>query len=68
MKLLKRYENGWYILCFRLGRFGFSWFTDCGEWFIYLRWYGRKSNRYIRFSSAICDWGKYDRRVTDENA
>lgn len=68
MHILERYECGWYILCFRIWRFRFSWFTDCGDWFIYLRWHGKKFNRYIRISSAICDCGKYERRVADENA
>lgn len=68
MKFLERYENGVYILFFRIWRFQFRWFTDCGEWFIYLRWYGKKHVRHVRISSAICDAGKWERRKEDENA
>lgn len=68
MHILERYECGMYILFFRIGRFQFKWFTDCGEWFIYLIWNGKKFYRHIRISSAICDVVKSERRVTDENA
>lgn len=48
----KYYTNnkfqGWYLIIFRSKLFQFRWFTDCGDWFLYIH-LGRK---YWRFSSA----------------
>ena len=38
------------IIMFGTPVFKFKWFTDCGEWFIYLIF--GKSGKYIRFSSV----------------
>jgi nuclear transport factor 2 (NTF2) superfamily protein len=40
--------QGWTIFVLRIKRFAFRWFTDCGEWFIYLE----MGKRNIRFSSC----------------
>ena len=54
MKFLKKHESGWYILCFRIGRFQFKWFTVCDDWFIYLIWEAKKHSRCVRLSSCGC--------------
>jgi hypothetical protein len=41
----------------RLWRYSIDWFTDCGDWFLYFRyWKPDKKHKYdvseIRFSSA----------------
>lgn len=51
--------TGWDILWFRTWHFHFKWFTDCGDWFIYLEWRTKKETWYIRFSSAGFMKGKY---------
>lgn len=59
MKILQKdidktdgYFYGWDILEFKIGRFEFRWFTDCGEWFLYIEWdFGEEVKGY-RFSSA----------------
>jgi hypothetical protein len=40
------------ILWFRIWRFHFKWFIDCGEWFIYLQWETPERIRGWRLSSA----------------
>lgn len=65
MKLLKKYYDstneyqGTYIFMFNFWRFKFDWFTDCGDWFIYLYWYCDNNVKYVRFSSAGFMSGKY---------
>jgi hypothetical protein len=54
MKILKKHELGWDILWFRIGRYRFKWFTDCGEWFIYFIWNAKKYSRCVRLSGAGC--------------
>ncbi len=56
MRVLKKYYTdgrqdyqGIYILWFDWKIFKFRWFTDCGEWFIYI-YFGKY--RWIRFSGA----------------
>ena len=48
MQILKKYQNGIYILKFKIFKFKLDWFTDCGDWFLYL-YFGKN---YLRFSSA----------------
>ena len=54
MKLFKKYYTshdvyqGTYILVFRTKLVSLSWFTDCGEWFIYIT----IGKRWVRFSSC----------------
>ena len=67
MHILERHEWGLYILGFHIWRFYFKWFIDCGEWFVYLNWRGKKILRSVRFSSAGFRCGKCEWRVTDEN-
>ena len=62
MKPLKKfYTNkdsyqGTNVLQFEVWRLSFHWFTDCGDWFIYLRWnipsFHCVEVKEIRFSSA----------------
>ena len=52
--ILLPHDSGICILCFNLGRFRFRWFTDEGEWFVYLFWKGKKLRRVLRLSSAGC--------------
>ena len=54
MKILNKYPNGTNILQLTISKLKIDWFTDCGEWFLYLYW-GKK---YIRFSSAGFTRGK----------
>ena len=53
IKLGKRYINGIYIIKIESKLFNFSidWFTDFGEWFIYIR-IGNKNKKWWRFSSV----------------
>lgn len=53
-------QTGWDILWFRTWHFFFKWFTDCGEWFVYLEWHWKRTVWYLRFSSAGFMKGKYD--------
>lgn len=46
------YFYGWDILWFKIGKFEFRWFTDCGEWFIYIEWDDGIRVKGHRFSSA----------------
>lgn len=57
MKILEKYYyhhageefyQGIIIFELKIGKFTFRWFTDCGDWFIYLQ---RKS-KWWQFSSA----------------
>lgn len=62
MKFLERYYisddpnrlQGIHFLCFKIDffrwerRFKFDWFTDCGEWFVYFRWY-----RYMTLFNSL---------------
>lgn len=43
----RKYANGTHFINLKVGKFKLHWFTDCGDWFIYI---GRK--RIVRFSSA----------------
>ena len=58
MKLFKKYyaEHGGYegfdFIIFRGKHFSFRWFTDCGEWFIYICFEDKNKVRGYRFSSA----------------
>ena len=58
MKFLQKYYDdgktyqGTHILMFNFYKLKFDWFTDCGDWFLYLYWYGKENIKYIRFSSA----------------
>lgn len=65
MKILERYyykdipskknEQGIIILSFKIKNFSFKWFTDCGDWFIFLI----SKNNYVRFSSSgFMKWKK----------
>ena len=54
---------GWDILWFRTWHFFFRWFTDCGDWFVYLEWRTRKAEYYMRFSSAGFMKGKFDKNA-----
>ncbi len=54
-RLLKRdgeYKDDFDILWFKIWRFQFKWFLECGEWFMYITWH--KKDRVIgyRLSSA----------------
>ena len=40
------------ILWFSIGKFAFRWFTDCGEWFVYIELEQDKKIKGYRFSSA----------------
>jgi len=42
------YDDEWQYLFLKVGPFVINWFTDCGDWFIYV-YLGK---RYWRFSSA----------------
>lgn len=61
MKLLEKYYTnsniyqGLYILVFRIKLISFSWFTDCGDWFVYIT----LGKRWYRFSSAGFMKGKH---------
>ena len=55
----KQEPIGWYILCFRTWHFFFNWFTDCGEWFIYLKWQWKGTVWFVRFSGLGFVKGKY---------
>lgn len=57
---LKKNEYGIRILGLSIGRFSFDWFTELGEWFIYVYHFGRKSTRVLRLSSAGCFWERYE--------
>lgn len=54
MKILKKYYTGSgsyqgiNILSFKILKFKFKWFTDCGSWFIYM-YFGKS---FIRFSDC----------------
>ena len=54
MKILKKYYTvggsyqGINILSFKILKFKFKWFTDCGSWFIYM-YFGKS---FIRFSDC----------------
>lgn len=52
LRFLQKDLDGIDILWFKIGKFSFRWFTDCGEWFIYLEW--DKGDRIVgyRLSSA----------------
>jgi hypothetical protein len=39
-------------LWFKIGRFHFRWFLDCGEWFIYIEWWTQKIIKGFRLSGA----------------
>ena len=55
MRLFERdseYPEDIDILCFSIGKFDFKWFTDNGEWFIYIRIENDKKVWGYRFSSA----------------
>lgn len=56
------YQSGTDILIFHIGPLCFSWFTDCGDWFIYLRKAKIINDictiKETRFSSAGNYWGK----------
>jgi hypothetical protein len=52
MKQDGRYKDDIDILWFKIWRFHFRWFLDCGEWFIYLEWETKKRIKGYRFSSA----------------
>ena len=55
MRILEKYYTdtkktdyqGTYILMFQIKKFKFNWFTDFGEWFIYVYW----DKTWMRFSS-----------------
>ena len=51
--------EGWDILRFRTWHFFFDWFTDCGEWFIYLKWQWEETVWFARFSGVGFMKGKY---------
>lgn len=40
--------QGTYIFMLDINKFRFSWFTDCGEWFIYIH----IGSKWWRFSSC----------------
>lgn len=42
--------QGWELIIFITKYFQFKWFTDCGEWFIYI--IVGKDKKWWRFSSA----------------
>jgi hypothetical protein len=54
VSLFKKYytHSGQYqgieIIMFETELFKFKWFTDCGEWFLYIHWF----QKWIRFGSA----------------
>lgn len=58
MKVFQKYYDsggtyqGTYILMFKVRKFRLDWFTDCGDWFLYLYWFRKESAKYVRFSSA----------------
>lgn len=52
MRFLKRDLDGIDILWFSIDKFNFRWFTDCGEWFIYIELEDDKKIKGYRFSSA----------------
>lgn len=54
-------EWGWTFFDFRLFGFRLSWFTDCGDWFIYV---GRK--HMLRFSSAGFMYTHRKKGLTEE--
>lgn len=47
-------------LLVELKHFGFRWFLDCGEWFVYVDWKTRKKIRGFRLSGAGCFTYSYD--------
>lgn len=65
MKLMQKDEYGTWFLGFSIGRFSFDWFTDCGEWFIYIHIFRSKYTRVIRFSGAGCYCEKHVSRRID---
>jgi hypothetical protein len=62
--LLKKYYTslgdyqGFDFILFNTKYFKFNWFTDCGEWFVYI-YFGK---RYFRFSGAGFLMGKIEKR------
>jgi len=54
VKLFKKFYThygkyqGFDFIIFRTKPFQFKWFTDCGEWFVYI-YFGK---RWVRFSSC----------------
>ena len=52
MKFLQKDGDDLDILYFSIGKFNFRWFTDFGEWFIYLEWDNGNTIKGHRFSSA----------------
>jgi hypothetical protein len=46
------YEDDIDYLWFRIWKFHFRWFIDCGEWFIYLEWWNKDRIKGFRLSSA----------------
>lgn len=55
----ERIAIGWDILWLTIKNFTFRWFTDCGEWFIYLEHEKDGTTKYVRFSSAGYMKGSY---------
>ena len=48
-------DSEWQFLLLIVGCFSIDWFTDCGEWFLYIYW----KNKYWRFSSVgYLSWKK----------
>jgi hypothetical protein len=55
LKIATPYTNGWlYFYLILNPLFQFRWFTDCGDWFLYIH----ICKYYVRFSSAGFKAGK----------
>lgn len=52
MVLFNKNEYGMDIISFSIGRFSFDWFTENGEWFIYLHLFGHRKTRVVCLSNA----------------
>ena len=50
--LREKYSENIDILWFSIGKFNFRWFTDYGEWFIYMELERKNRIKGYRFSSA----------------
>ena len=55
------------ILSFSIGCFSFDWFTDCGEWFVYIHVFRRRKTHVLRLSSVGCYFETCEEGATDEN-
>ena len=58
-RMFRKHEYGMMILRIQLFGCYFRWFTDCGEWFIYIGYDGNKKHRFVRLSSVGCYYEKY---------